>query len=665
MNVAWKDRLSLALAKDTSESTDKVFLPQSVLQVLVDQAQARQIDLPSPLTFQISTRTKVTHVGVREFSAPEGTVLVPKMVAEILETNDGKVHVELVELPKGSRLKIKPLEDENVVENWKLLLESQLRASHTTLTKGDIISVDDPASPDKVHRLLVEELEPQDAVCIVDTDIDLEVSTMTSAPKLDSPHVSTTNQDSSASAMPDSIEVGKTYTDVLVGHKPSHTKLLGWKKDIPLVFEYSSSSLDGRVQIFVSPAPDVSSSSFLWSSVESPHPTEFLVSAQNWSMSSELDSLNIAFYADRDTSVTFSLSPYKLSMEMDQEEVESEETTKCPNCKEVIPKQSYQLHSAVCFRNRVRCEICDNVYLRQQGGIPSAHWHCIHDDGDHNMIFTSDSAEDKKMHDRYFHDPAEACACGEFGSVNGLLAKAQHKTTSCAKSLHICRFCHLLLPRGLRNNADPVDIIQGLSSHESHCGSKTDECPMCHNVIKRRDMPVHMKMHDMRRLDQSKPTLCSNKNCCRVVPASSNNALGLCAFCFGPLHSTQYDPTGCKLRSRLERRYVIQLTRGCGKSWCVNKFCVTGNPQPTKPSMGEIMKDVADLLPLSYYYFCVDEMTTKRMMFVSYESQEGDYEPEWCALAIENAMGNEGEARRWLETNAIKRSESAKKRSSL
>jgi hypothetical protein len=44
-------------------------------------------------------------------------------------------------------------------------------------------------------------------------------------------------------------------------------------------------------------------------------------------------------------------------------------------------------------------------------------------------------------------------------------------------------------------------------------------------------------------------------------------------------------------------------------------------------------------------------------MFVEFQSEIGQYDVEWCIGAIEQAKGNENEARRWLERNAVRRTE--------
>ena len=88
---------------------------------------------------------------------------------------DDILTVSIRVLPKATRVKLRPLEAGYIEDDWKALLESQLR-THTTLTKGEILSI--RAGPSTTFQFLIDELEPEDAVNLIDTDVTTEIEEM-------------------------------------------------------------------------------------------------------------------------------------------------------------------------------------------------------------------------------------------------------------------------------------------------------------------------------------------------------------------------------------------------------------------------------------------------------------------------------------------------------
>lgn len=186
--------ISLPNASHTSppKFSDKILLPQSVLQSLLDQSGPSHL-LPSPLTFRITNplTRQFTHVGVREFSADEGTCLIPSVIASRIDLKEGQpINIKLVELPKATFLSLEIAESNELdtnqnsyhdVDDWKALLEAQLQSGYTALTKNDTLYISNPSNPSRHYKGLVKELKPDDAVLIINTDIDLDI-----VPPLDS-----------------------------------------------------------------------------------------------------------------------------------------------------------------------------------------------------------------------------------------------------------------------------------------------------------------------------------------------------------------------------------------------------------------------------------------------------------------------------------------------
>uniref|UniRef100_A0A7S3WJ32 Ubiquitin fusion degradation protein UFD1 N-terminal subdomain 1 domain-containing protein n=2 Tax=Emiliania huxleyi TaxID=2903 RepID=A0A7S3WJ32_EMIHU len=66
---------------------DKVLLPPSTLQEIM--ARVGEGGMPHPMLFKLEWGGAARHVGVLEFSAPEGSVVVPLWIMRALGASDG------------------------------------------------------------------------------------------------------------------------------------------------------------------------------------------------------------------------------------------------------------------------------------------------------------------------------------------------------------------------------------------------------------------------------------------------------------------------------------------------------------------------------------------------------------------------------------------------
>jgi len=163
----WHDLFSLRLKKKEDKG-DKIMLPVSVLEALVQE------NVDYPLLFRLSSMgkpEKITHSGVLEFGAPEGSVLVPPWMASHLETTPGDiVRVGNVSLPKATYAKFRILTESLwEVVDMRAVLERGLR-HHSCLTVGDIVVMDG-------YSLEVLQVGPETrdkAVCIIETDCEVD-----------------------------------------------------------------------------------------------------------------------------------------------------------------------------------------------------------------------------------------------------------------------------------------------------------------------------------------------------------------------------------------------------------------------------------------------------------------------------------------------------------
>lgn len=160
--------------------SDKITLPADVLDSLVAEFGD---ELPRPLLFTIKARdpknprdSHLTTVGVKEFTAESGTVGVPQIVLENIRTETGAILDVTVsrDIPLATDMTLKP-RDQYQVDNYEALLEAALRASYTALTVGQNIVIRNPSDASRDLEFVVESLSPASTVCIVDTDVNLDV----------------------------------------------------------------------------------------------------------------------------------------------------------------------------------------------------------------------------------------------------------------------------------------------------------------------------------------------------------------------------------------------------------------------------------------------------------------------------------------------------------
>lgn len=115
---------------------------------------------------------KKTYCGVLEFSAEEGMAHLPVWMMNNLFLEEGsEIILRNVTLKKGSFIVIQPHETEFInLANPKAILEREL-VNYTTLFKGETINV---RYNDKDYALDIVECKPDDAICCVEADIEVD-----------------------------------------------------------------------------------------------------------------------------------------------------------------------------------------------------------------------------------------------------------------------------------------------------------------------------------------------------------------------------------------------------------------------------------------------------------------------------------------------------------
>mmetsp|Transcript_15630 Transcript_15630/g.19061 ORF Transcript_15630/g.19061 Transcript_15630/m.19061 type:complete len:427 (+) Transcript_15630:109-1389(+) len=160
-SVAYADKSHL-------EGGDKILLPPSALESL---ARLR-VDYPMLFRLQSSDKGTMTHSGVLEFSAEEGSCFVPFWMMQNLLIEEGSViTVTNVSLPKATFVKLQPQSvDFLEISNPRAVLEHALRL-FSCVTKGDVIQL--PFN-NKNYHFELKDVQPQDAACIIETDCNVD-----------------------------------------------------------------------------------------------------------------------------------------------------------------------------------------------------------------------------------------------------------------------------------------------------------------------------------------------------------------------------------------------------------------------------------------------------------------------------------------------------------
>ncbi|KAL9064544.1 MAG: hypothetical protein Q9161_008810 [Pseudevernia consocians] len=710
---------------------------------LIEQQQI----LPHPLTFRLVNpkNGRIVFAGIREFSAADNAVGLSPFLRQSLgfggdkSREDGKelqystevngsgtqemsenlprltVHVQ--EIPKGTYVKLRPLEAGYDPEDWKALLEQYLRDNYTTLTNGEVLAI--PAGKE-VFRFLVDGLKPnKEAISLVDTDIEVDIEPLNEEQAKEtlqrlvqkSKKAPGTSEGSSAGGRInlDTNEAGQVrpgeYVDYSLGqlHKFRDLDLeltaLDDDKDVDLfvtpfgakhrskprenefVFGDFSTKATKRLKIRHTNA-ELDNAEALWVSVRGygqPDQDSLGQPPLQYNLRvSYIDELSIPNQADST---------------MTDDELIGPDEERCTNCHQAVPKRTMFLHQNFCLRNNILCPHCHLVYQKSSLEWQN-HWHCPHDSSHGNTI-SSHTKHDALMH------TSQSCPSCDYEAAN-IPDLAHHRTTTCPGKLILCQFCHLQVQQ--QGSEDPSSdsaevILSGLTPHELSDGARTTECHICSKIVRLRDMSTHLKHHDLQRLSRSKPRICRNVNCGRTLDGvskggevrvqGSRNDLGVCDVCFGPLYVTMYDPDGKALRRRVERKYLTQLLTGCGQTWCRNEYCKTGRKNSgmtqdgqaisSKEALGMIKPILEGLkdgkVPV---HFCTDEASQKRRVLAELLAVEGNaggkgkgkqrdgfaegnaYELEWCVAALETAGGDLDKGRGWLQDFAPTRAEAAK-----
>ncbi|KAL2162334.1 hypothetical protein VTH06DRAFT_7247 [Thermothelomyces fergusii] len=725
----------LAASTTTGPSTSHAFTafdpfnPYSVADSRRGRSHPRETDqrLPDPLMFQLVNQKNgnTVYAGIREFSSSEGEAVLSPHLLEALgiqqsdfpdasraengmvdltasaeggqtDNDRPQITVRAKQLPKGTYVRLRPLEAGYDPDDWKALLERQLRMDFTTLTRGCMLSIHGVKGEE--FRFLADELRPEgDGICVVDTDLEVDIEPLNEEQARETlRRIAAKAQRSpgtgSGSSTGHAIDVWKDVEGQVLPGDYVDYELPSWDRSRPITIELSIQD-DGEVDLYVSPKTNRQralprDNEHIFGDFSSPkdglkririQPTNaeldgaesLLISVHGFSVlgTDRADeaprryTLRARVVDPNDSTVPPADAPAPPAATADEEQ--------CKNCLQSIPKRTMVLHENFCFRNNIVCPQCRNVFQKRSEEWAN-HWHCP----SHADAYGS-TAESKAKHDYIQHSQHTCPRCGPSSPFTfpSLPELARHRMTVCPGKVILCQFCHLEVPQ----EGDPLDpsseaetVLSGLTAHERADGARTTDCHLCGAIIRLRDMAAHAANHELDKATRPKPAVCRNDLCGRTLQGigprgqinggtrmgqGPGNDMGLCSLCFAPLYVNMHDPEGKALRRRIERRYLTQLMTGCGKKWCANEWCKTGRANEGLEKLGG---SAAAALPLVKplleriddhgrpMHFCVDEASQRRRKTAEMLAAEGVWELEWCIAAMEAEGGNLDKARGWL-----------------
>jgi hypothetical protein len=765
--LKWSAQYTLS-SRNTRLPGDKILLPPSALEQLLAAAPIVTVDNDRPhitafdpfnpytynaerqaraqlLTFRLVNpeNGRILHAGVREFSAEEGEIVLSEFLREALgieapsaessrkgspsgHTDDDEVMTDGVEqlavngtavritvhakqLPKGTFVKLRPLEAGYDPEDWKSLLEEHLRSNFTTLTNGEVLVVHggrDNGGKREEFRFLVDGFKPEgDAVLVIDTDLEVDIEALNEEQARETLKTIAAKRQrapgtTEGSSVGGTIDFFKTQDGQVLDGEYVDYELPSWDRSQGLDIILSAVDEDSELDLFVSPYSSRQrvrprGEEHVFAELSSEYPKRIRLQPTNAELD-EAEAIYISVRAYPSESPSTVPKGFNLQISMFDPKVASStngntgtdvthgpDEVQCKNCNQWVPKSSLFLHENFCLRNNILCpQGCGRVFQKRSPSFQN-HWHCSHD------TFTGNTPFSQQKHDAIYHTTHPCSACDiEFPSIPTL---AHHRTTTCPGKLILCRFCHLQVPQEGDPNepANAELLLSGLTPHELADGGRTTECHLCNKIVRFRDMDTHLRHHDLERLSRPLPRICRNVNCGRTQDGASKmgdtragtrkgqgpgNEIGLCSVCFGPLYVSLHDPEGKALRRRIERRYLSQLLTGCGKSWCRNEYCRTGRKNlgqgdksvPTKEAIPLVKPFLEGMDGRGYItplHFCVDERGQKSRTLAEMMTAEkgiegkGGYGLEWCVAALEAEGGDLEKARSWLKGWAPQRTE--------
>jgi hypothetical protein len=161
LNITQSNHLT-KLEKLKYEASDKILIPMDALEALTKKVKSNIFTL----RLTNKEKHKLCYVGIGNFvQCPTETIWLPEWIMKLLEINNGdKITANSTILKKGTEVKFKV---PNGMYDTGSIIDFVVQ-SHVILFKGKKLYT---KMFEKVYEIEVSEVKPDDAVCIIDTDL--------------------------------------------------------------------------------------------------------------------------------------------------------------------------------------------------------------------------------------------------------------------------------------------------------------------------------------------------------------------------------------------------------------------------------------------------------------------------------------------------------------
>jgi hypothetical protein len=152
----------------------KIIISNYILeQILKDNQDEEEFNSGEPLIFKITNfNGKSIYVGMHDSIIDEKCYCHYRILQELFIEENSEVQLEVVKLPKGTKVKIQPSNKDFLeIQDFKSVLEVNLVQNYNVISKGVNITIEHNS---RLYDLQIVDLEPQDEVSLFNTDIEVE-----------------------------------------------------------------------------------------------------------------------------------------------------------------------------------------------------------------------------------------------------------------------------------------------------------------------------------------------------------------------------------------------------------------------------------------------------------------------------------------------------------
>ena len=396
---------------------DRIVLPQSALEGIMAAPKSGTesytndgLSLPFPLIFKLQNRAngRAVYSGVREFIGEETQIGLTPYLEDALGISvkdEVDITVTAKQVPKGTYIRLRPLEAGYNPDDWRPILERELSKNFTTLTTGTDLHVKGVGGDE--FRFLLDKVEPEgEAICVVDTDVEVDIEALDEEQARETLRIiaSKTSNLPTGNSGGGEIDIWKDVEGSVMPGSYVDFELPSWDRTRPISVELIFDDDDG-LDLFAIPRSTryralPRESEHRWGdfSTKSDGQKSFTIQPTDQALK-DAEKLLISVHSHREASSSsgkgkapepkaqrFTLRARVSEVNgtrdesMEDADGDAREGQKlCKNCGQWVPKPSFILHESFCMRNNVVCKECKRVFKKNSEELRQ-HWHCPHKD---------------------------------------------------------------------------------------------------------------------------------------------------------------------------------------------------------------------------------------------------------------------------------------------